>query len=87
MKVAVTYAQHRALTNIYGPPENVYNLIWDARNNDTRYFLEGDSDDFDDLLCVISEEVGESLCSKADAKALLQVCKKVDPTSLDWIGM
>jgi len=51
------------------------------------HILKGESEDFDDLLSLISEEIGEGMCTKANGRYLLAVCKKIDPSSLDWIGM
>jgi hypothetical protein len=61
-------------------------MVMSANFNDGKYSIEGDEEDFDDLLNLISEEIGEGLCSSKNATALLAVCKKVDPSSLNWIG-
>lgn len=87
MQITVTNAQYHALSDIYGPPQNVHYLIMCSSPVDGKWVLDGDDDVFDELLSVISEEIGEGLCSKTNARALLGVCKKIDPSSLDWIGM
>lgn len=87
MKISFTKAQYSALMNIYGPPANVHQLIMSALPKDGKYVIDGDDDDFEELLNLISEEIGDGLCSKKDAITLLGVCKKVDPASLDWIGV
>jgi len=86
MTISLTKNQYWALMNIYGPPKNVHDMIMNADLVDGKYLMESDEEDFDDLLSLISEEIGEGLCSNKDAITLLGVCKKVDPTSLDWIG-
>jgi len=86
MKISLTKIQYWALMNIYGPPTNVHLMIMTAKSNDGKYLIEGDDEDFEDLLSLISEEIGEGLCSRKDATTLLGICKKVDPSSLDWIG-
>lgn len=87
MKISVTLTQYAALLDIYGPPQNVHSLINCSRTKNGQFILEGEPEDFDELLSVISEEIGEDFCSKSNAKSLLAVCKKIDPGSLDWIGM
>ncbi|OED38812.1 hypothetical protein AB833_18315 [Chromatiales bacterium (ex Bugula neritina AB1)] len=87
MKVIVSRAQYSALMSIYGPPENVHYLIMCSQPKDGKFTLQGETEVFSDLLSVISEEIGVGLCSKTNAMHLLGVCKKIDPSSLDWIGM
>ncbi len=87
MEVAVTSTQYSALSDIYGPPQDVYYMIMCSRLVDGTWLLSGDEEVFEELLGVISEEIGEGLCSKTNARALIGVCKKIDPSSLDWIGM
>ena len=81
--IKITDNQYSALLNIYGPPESVHDMIMCSSDN----VLSGDQDDFDDLLHLISEEIGEGLCSASDAKKLSAIAKKVDPTSIHWLGM
>lgn len=87
MEISLTRIQYSALMDIYGPPENVHYMIMTSKPEGNRWILKGDDDDFEDLLTIISEDIGEGLCSKKNINSLLAVCKKVDPTSLDWIGM
>ena len=87
MEVSLTNAQYSALMDIYGPPENIHFMIMTSRSKDGRVILEGDEEDFEDLLNIISEDIAEDLSPKKNIRNLLAVCKKVDPTSLDWIGM
>lgn len=87
MEVSVTSAQYSALMDIYGPPNNVHDMIMLSRSSGKGQILEGEEEDFDDLLSLISEEIGEGMCNKTNAKRLLAICKKIDPESLDWIGM
>ena len=86
MKIALTGTQHSALLDIYGPPENIHHMIMSCHFKDKKWIMEGDEDDFDDLLGLVSEEIGEGMCSKANASRLLAVCKKVDPSAADWIS-
>lgn len=87
MKISLTKIQYYALMNIYGPPGNVHHMIMAAESKDGKYLIESnEEEDFEDLLNLISEEIGEGLCSRKDAATLLGVCKKVDPDSLNWIG-
>lgn len=86
MKISITKTQYWALMDIYGPPKNVHHMIMNVDLKDGKYLMEGDDEDFEDLLSLISEEVGEGICSSKDATILLSVCKKVDPSSLNWIG-
>ena len=87
MKVLVSKAQYSALMDIYGPPEDVHYMIMMANSNEKGWTLSGDDEAFESLLSLISEEIGEGLSTKKNARALLGICKKVDPASLDWIGM
>lgn len=86
MEVKISMKQYCALSDIYGPPQNIHYMITCARLENENWVLEGKAEEFDELLSLISEEIGEGLCSKANARELLGVCKKVDPSSLDWIG-
>jgi hypothetical protein len=86
MKVELTHPQYFALCDIYGPPESVHYMLMTSTPANRRFVLDGNDDEFDALLNLISEEIGEGLCSKTNAKHLLSVCKKVDPSSLNWIG-
>lgn len=87
MKILLSRPQYSALMDIYGPPEDVHYMIMTAKPDANGWTISGDEDAFDSMLSVISEEIGEGLCSQRNAKALLGICKKVDPASLDWIGM
>ena len=87
MNLNVTHAQYSALMDIYGPPANVHDMIMLSKPKGKSWILEGDEDVFDDLLSLISEEIGEGMCTKTNAKHLIGICKKVDPESLNWIGM
>ena len=87
MKINVSTTQYTALLDIYGPPENVHYLLMCSEPKDGKFVLEGEKEDFDDLLSVISQDIGSGLCSKTTARQLLGVCKKIEPSSLDWIGM
>ena len=87
MKIPVSNTQYSALIDIYGPPENVHDLIMCSEPKDGKLLLQGEKKDFDDLLSVISEDIDSGLCSKTNARHLLGVCKKIEPSSLDWIGM
>ncbi len=86
MKISLTGTQYSALMDILGPPENVHHMIMDSFLESNKWTLEGDDDDFDDLLALISEEIGEGMCSKKNAQHLMAICKKTDPSSVDWIG-
>jgi len=87
MKINVSNAQYAALMEIHGPPENVNSMIMCCAPKAGKWTLEGDAKDFEDLLSVIGEEIGEGICSQTNCKHLRSVCKKVDRSSLDWIGM
>lgn len=86
MKISITKIQYWALMDIHGAPANVHQLIMNAGLKEGKYFIEGEDDDFDELLSLISEEIGEGLCSAKNATAMLGICKKIDPDSLNWIG-
>lgn len=49
--------------------------------------LEGDEDDFQELVEFIGEELAEGMFSKADADTLVDLCLKIDPNCGDWLGM
>ena len=87
MEVYVTQPQYSALMDIYGPPANVHDMIMLSSPKGKGQLLQGDEEDFDELLSLISEEIGEGMCSKTNAKHLLGICKKIDSESLAWIGM
>jgi hypothetical protein len=83
LQIKLTDTQYTSLLNIYGPPANVHDMIMCSANST----LNGDEDDFNDLMTLIGEEIGEGLCSVADTKRLRAIAKKVDPSSVHWIGM
>ena len=83
MEIYVTQPQYSALMDIYGPPSNVHEIIMISKRQGKGQLLKGDEEDFDDLLSLISEEIGEGMCSKTNAKHLLGICKKIDAESLD----
>lgn len=87
MKITLTNSQYSALMDIYGPPENVHLMIMSSSQTKSKILIEGDDNDFEDLLSTINEDISEGLCPKRNITALLEVCKKIDPASLDWIGM
>lgn len=61
-------------------------MIMAAELKDRKYLIEGNEEEyFEDLLNLINEEIGEGLCSRKDAISLLDLCKKIDPYSLNWI--
>lgn len=86
MKVLITNKEHNTLTDIRGMPDNVFSMVMAANRELDQYALDGDQEDFDDLLGLISEEIGEGFCPKKNISGLIGVCRKVDPSSLDWIG-
>jgi len=86
MKVLITEKEHDTLIDIRGLPDSVYSMVYAFKKEKGKCVLEGEQGDFDDLLSLISEEIGEGLCSRKNIPALLGICKKVDPESLDWIG-
>ena len=86
MEIQLSNSEYGALMDIKGPPENVHSMIMTAGVSNKTWTLDGDEADFDDLLNLISEEIGEDFCPKKNVRPLLRVCKKVDPESLNWIG-
>ena len=86
-KIPLTKKQQYALFDIRGTPDAVHSMIYSMDTVNGKEVLKGSSDDFDELLSLISEEIGEGLCPKKNITPLLQICEKVDPESLDWIGM
>lgn len=87
MKVELTNAQYYALCDIYGPPEDLHYMFMTAASAGQKHIIEGSDEEFDELLNLISEEVGEGICSQKNARHLLSVVKKIDPSSLDSMGM
>ena len=87
MEIELNKAQYTALLDIYGPPEAVHYMLMTANFVDNKYVINGTDDEFEELLNIISEEICEGTCSRKNASQLLRVCKKVDPSSLNWIGM
>jgi hypothetical protein len=87
LKIELSNPQYNALLHIYGPPETVHYMFMTAKIVNKTYVINGTNDEFEELLNVISEEIGEGNCSRTNAKHLFSVCKKVDPSSLNWIGM
>lgn len=87
MKVIVSKKEFDALMDIRGLPDSVYRMLYSFKEDRGKPVLEGDESDFEELLSLISEEVGVGLCPKKNVSSLLSVCEKVDPNSLDWIGM
>lgn len=86
MKIVISDKEQGALIDIRGMPDRVYSMVYAFRQENGKNVLEGDDSDFDELLRLISEEIGERLCSKKNIPLLLRVCKKIDPDSLNWIG-
>ncbi|MBF0363723.1 MAG: hypothetical protein HQK49_22075 [Oligoflexia bacterium] len=87
MKVLISEKEHYALIDIRDVPDCVHHMVYGANHIKDKYVLEGEKDSFDELLSLISEEIGEGLCPKKNIPTLLSICKKVNPESLDWIGM
>jgi len=87
MNILLSSPQYSALMDIYGPPEDVHYMLMRAMPGEKCWTLSGYEEAFDSLLSVISEEIGEGLCSQKNARALMGTCKKADPALLDWIGM
>lgn len=86
MKIVISDKEQSVLIDIRGMPERVYSMVYAFQQENGKNVLEGDDDDFDELLRLISEEIGEGLCPKKNIPILLGVCKKIDPESLNWIG-
>jgi len=86
-KITLSNLEYSALMNIRGTPDKVHDMIFGADNLGKDWELEGDEEAFDELLSTISEEICYELSSKKSFPALLRICKKVDPESLDWVGM
>lgn len=86
-RVWLTPKEYTALMDIRGLPENVHFMVCCSEMKNGRQALDGDPKTFQDLLGVISEEIAEELCPRRNVSALVNICKKVDPESLDWIGM
>lgn len=86
MKIVISDKERSALIDIRGMPERVYSMVYDFQQENGKNVLEGDDDDFEQLLGLISEEIGVGLCRKKNIPILLCVCKKIDPESLNWIG-
>ena len=59
MKLSLTQSQYSALTDIYGPPEEVHYMLMTSDIEGNRWILEGNEDEFDALLNVIDEEIAE----------------------------
>jgi hypothetical protein len=87
MKVLISKKEFNALMDIRGLPDTVYSMLYAFKEENGKHVLEGDEESFDDLLSLISEEIEVEFCPKKNISALLGVCKKVDPESLEWIGM
>lgn len=87
MKILISEKEHNALIEIRGMPESVYSMVYSFKKEKSNYVLDGKNEDFEDLLSLISEEIGEGFCLKKNISTLLSICQKVDPESLDWIGM
>ncbi len=86
-KITVSSSEYSALMNIRGTPDKVHDMIFLADAVGKNWELEGDEEAFDELLSTISEEICYELSPKKSFPALLRVCKKVNPESLNWIGM
>ena len=87
MKVTLSTKEYRALADIRGAPEDVHYMIMCSKREKGRDVLVGDESTFEKLLSLISEEIGEGLCPSKNVSQLLGVCRKIEPSSLDWVGM
>lgn len=74
--------------DIRGVPESVQEMRFSAQaKENSKWEITGDEETLGELLSLISEELCYDLCPKKSVSPLLRICKKVDPASLDWIGM
>ncbi len=85
--VKLNTSEYRALNRLRGLPEDAHMLIMCSRMTSTGGTLDGPQKAFDELVAFIDEEFAESLVSAADRRALESICGKIDPNSVDWLGM
>jgi len=81
MKLSITHPQHTALSAIYGPPSSIHMMLMTCDFEGKKVILEGSKSDFEDLIKTMLEEIHEGLCSATNKKALLQLCRKIDPNA------
>ena len=87
MKIILSKKEYRALDEIRGAPEDVHYMVMCSKEEQGRMVLEGNESTFEELLGLISEEISERLCPAKNISPLLGICKKINPSSLDWVGM
>lgn len=84
-KLSLTQQQYSALSDIYGPPTSVHFLLMTSEYEGNRVVLEGREEVFEELIDVIIEEIHEGFCTPTREKLLLQVCRKIDRRSVDYL--
>jgi hypothetical protein len=84
-KIVITDKEWGVLIEIRGMPDNVHSMVYSASHAKNNQVLKGSDEDFDDLLDLISEEIGVGLCPKKNIKILMGICKKIDANSIEWM--
>jgi adenosyl cobinamide kinase/adenosyl cobinamide phosphate guanylyltransferase len=85
-KILISQKEHCALMDIRGMPDSVHSMVYSSKMEKDKHVLTGADEAFEELLSLISEEIGEGLCPQKNISLLLKICKRIDPESLDWIG-
>lgn len=85
-KILISQKEHNALMDIRGMPDSVHSMVYSFKMEKDKYVLKGDNEAFEELLSLISEEIGEGLCPRKNVSTLLKICERIDPESLAWIG-
>jgi len=87
MQVTLTKAQHRAVNALRGLPAGAHMLVMCSSSTESGGILDGNSNDFDELVSHINEELADGTISASASRTLAAVCVKIDPSSADWLGM
>jgi hypothetical protein len=85
-KILISKKEHNALMDIRGMPDSVHLMVYSSKMEKDKHVLMGNDETFEELLSLISEEIGEELCPRKNISTLLKICERIDPESLTWIG-
>ncbi len=88
MKLSLTKAEYRAVNALRGLPDGAHMMVMCSNfNDDGSGELEGDEDDFAELVSFVGEEMAEGRLSATASRALRSLCVRIDPGCADWLVM
>ena len=87
MKVSLNKAQYRALNDLRGLPQGAHMMVMCSESTATGGVIEGDAQDFEELVAFISEGLADGAYRAGEGRVLMSLCVKINPDCADWLGM